>query len=287
MSTKDSAGAQFPRAHQDRVKISPSMDGPAVLSHDEVMDRQWLLRHRPAVLILAAGSPLLLCAIVAQFRDSVTPATAALGLVLVVVAFAATGDRYAGVAAAVSGGAWFDYFLTAPFNRFAIEDPDDVEVAVLLVLVGLAVTELTLWGSRQQANASNRTGYLDGVMATAQIMAGQFSSAALADHVAAQITGLLDVDSCRFVAKTTLPPQSAVLDADGEVTARGAKINIDRDGLPTMEETVLQIQYQGVIFGHFLITAATRVVRPSLEQRRVAALLAYQVGTAYAADAKR
>lgn len=54
-----------------------------------------------------------------------------------------------------------------------------------------------------------------------------------------------------------------------------------------MEETVLPVQYQGVIFGQFLITAATRIVRPTLEQRRVAALLAYQVGTAYAADANR
>lgn len=263
------------------------MDGLAGLSHDEVMDTQWFLRHRPAVLVLAAGLPLLLCAIVAQIRSSVTPATAALGLVLVVVALAATGDRFAGVAAAVSGGAWFDYFLTAPFGRFTIEDPNDVEVAVLLVLVGLAVTELTLWGRRQQASASNRAGYLDGVLATAQIMTGQFSSTALADHVAVQITGLLNVDSCRFVAETTLSPHSAVLGPDGDVTARGARVNVDQDGLPTMEETVLPVQYQGVIFGQFLITAATRIVRPTLEQRRVAALLAYQVGTAYAADANR
>ena len=40
---------------------------------------------------------------------------------------AATGDRFAGLLAAVSGGVWFDFFLTEPYLRFTIEDRDDIE----------------------------------------------------------------------------------------------------------------------------------------------------------------
>lgn len=58
----------------------------------------------------------------------------------------------------MSGGVWFDYFLTAPFGRFTIEDANDVEVALLLVVVGVAVTELGLWGRRQQARRAAAQG---------------------------------------------------------------------------------------------------------------------------------
>ena len=79
-----------------------------------------------------------------------------------VVAAAATGDRVAGILAAFSGGLSFDFFLTVPYRQFTIADPDDAEVTVLLVLIGLAVTEVALWGRRQQARAARRSGYLEG-----------------------------------------------------------------------------------------------------------------------------
>jgi len=241
-------------------------------------------RLRPLALIIAAGLPLLWCALAAQIRGHVTPATAALVLVLLVVAAAATGDRMTGAVAAVSGGVWFDYFLTAPFHHLRINDSDDVEVTALLVIVGFAVTELALWGRRQQAKASTRAGYLHGVLTTSQVVAGKSSSTELADQVADLITDLLDVDACRFVAAHALPPNSAVLGPDGEVTARGTRVNVRVDGLPSLEEIVLPAQHHGAVHGLFLITAATEVTRPPLEQRQVAVLLANQVGAAYATD---
>ncbi len=245
------------------------------------MGATWVRHHRSAVVALAAGLPLVWCSIAAQLRDNVTAATAALVLVAVVVGAATTGDRLAGVVAAVSGGLWFDYFLTSPFHRFTIEDSDDIEVTVLLVLVGIAVTELALWGGRQQARASSRAGYLDGLMATSQIVSAQFSPVALGDQLARHLTDLLEVDTCRFVAGGSLPPDDAVLGPDGEVRIRGALVNVDRDGLPTLGEIVLPVQRNGVVEGQFLITAAAEVARPTLEQRRVAVLLANQVGAAH------
>ncbi|MCW2751467.1 MAG: hypothetical protein JWR83_2577, partial [Aeromicrobium sp.] len=62
------------------------------------------------------------------------------------------------------------------------------------------------------------------------------------------------------------------------------RVNVKLDGLPALEEIVLPAQHHGEVHGYFLITAATEVARPPLEQRQVAVLLANQVGAAYATD---
>jgi K+-sensing histidine kinase KdpD len=143
---------------------------------------------RAAALLL----PLVSCAVLANFRDTVTSATAALILVVWVVATAAVGDRVAGLLAALSGGLWFDFFLTQPYHRLAISDSDDVEVTVLLVLIGVVVTEIALWGRRQQERAARRTGYLDGVLSTAKAVSeGDAPTPTLIDVVAHQIVEVL------------------------------------------------------------------------------------------------
>lgn len=240
-------------------------------------------RHRSALIAAAAVAPLLCCAGIAVFRESVTAATAALVLVLVVVAVAATGDRLAGIVAALSSGAWFEFFLTKPYGRFTISDPNDIEITVLLVLVGVAVTEIALWGRRQEARASRRAGYLDGVFGTSKIIAVRETTPdALIDHVAHEIVQVLDIDECRFVmgAGLTEGTEGASLDHDGHVTRSGHRVDVDRDGLPTDERIGLLVRQGSVVHGLFELTAATRVVRPSAEQLRVAVLLADQVGAA-------
>ena len=124
--------------------------------------RSVLRAHRSLVIGAAAVAPLVACAVLALFRDSVANTNAALGLVLLIVAAAATGIRAAGIVAALSSAAWFDFFLTEPYNSFKITDRADFETAVLLVLVGVAVSEVALWGYRQQARVSQEQGYLAG-----------------------------------------------------------------------------------------------------------------------------
>jgi len=60
--------------------------------------------------------------------------------------------------AALSSGVWFDFFLTEPCLWFTISDRDDIEVTVLLVLIGAAVTEVALWGHRARGRAGRRAG---------------------------------------------------------------------------------------------------------------------------------
>ena len=65
-------------------------------------------------------------------------------------------DRLAGILAAVSAAAWFDFFLTRPYERFTITRTADLETTVLILVIGVAVTELAVWGRRQHLAASRR-----------------------------------------------------------------------------------------------------------------------------------
>jgi K+-sensing histidine kinase KdpD len=240
-----------------------------------------LQAHRPLVVAAAAVVPLAACGVLALTRDSVANTNAALGLVLLVVAAASTGVRLAGIVAALTSAAGFDYFLTEPYNTFNISDRADIETAVLLLLVGAAVTEVALWGRREQARASREQGYLDGVLGTAAaVAAGGSSTNDVIDLVCRQIVEVLQIDGCRFDAETRsgLP----ALDPSGTVTRHGHTIDVSRHGLPTDSMIALMVRSGGVTYGQLLLTASTRVVRPSPQQLRVAVTLANQVGAALA-----
>ena len=240
-----------------------------------------LQAHRPLVVVASAVLPLAACGVLALFRDTVANTNAALALVLLVVAAASTGVRLAGIMAALSSALGFDYFLTEPYNALNISERADLETAVLLLLVGAAVTEIALWGRREQARASLEQGYLDGVLGTAAtVAAGRSSTDELIDSVCRQIVEVLEIDSCRFDTGTRsgLP----TIDPAGSVTRGGRTLNVARHGLPTDSKIALMAQSGGVIYGQLLLTASTRVVRPSPQQLRVAVTLANQVGAALA-----
>jgi K+-sensing histidine kinase KdpD len=81
----------------------------------------WRMPRRDGVVVLAGlVVPLALAAILVPFRGTFPNTDAALALILVVVAVAANGYRLAGILAAVSAAAWFDFFLTQPYERSAI-----------------------------------------------------------------------------------------------------------------------------------------------------------------------
>jgi len=238
-------------------------------------------RWRTAARLGAVLLPVATCAVLATVRDQVTAATGVLVLVLWVVGAAATGDRVAGLLAAVAAGASYDFFLTQPYLSFNVAKSDDIEATVLLVLISVAVTEVALWGRRQQAGASRRSGYLDGVLGAARAVAeGDVPGTTVVDVVARQITEVLDVDSCRYVAGPVLDRRVAVLDHDGVLTRGGHAVDVDRVGLPSDEYVAILVRSGARTIGHFLLTATDHVTYPSREQRRVAVLLADQVAGA-------
>lgn len=231
------------------------------------------------MLAIALLAPVAVCGLLVPLRDVVQNTNAALVLVLVVVAVAAAGQRLAGVVAALSSAIGFDLLLTAPYGQLTIANPADVETAVLLTVAGLAVTEIALWGRRQQSRSSTREGYLAGVVAAARIVAsGETSLPDLTDRVGRQIRDVLDLDACRFEPGPA--QEGARIDRDGTVFWNDHQVNVERDGLPTMDEIHLPVESHGSVYGHYVLTSATKIRRPELEQRLVAVTLAEQVGAA-------
>ena len=239
-----------------------------------------MMRARSLALVAAVLAPVAVCALLSLTRGLITNNNAALVLVLVVVAVAATGYRLAGLVAAVVSAAAFDFFLTQPYLDFAISERDDIEAAVLLALIGLAVTEIALWGRRQQARASTRAGYLRGVVSAARLAAsGVTSPSDVVELVARQIGDILDLDACAFDAGPSDPDRPR-LEADGAVTWRGSVVDVERAGLPTLDVIELPVTSAGVERGRYLLTSTSTVRRPDRERRQVAVTLADQAAAA-------
>jgi K+-sensing histidine kinase KdpD len=241
---------------------------------------RYLTRDRVAVL---AGlcAPLALAAILVPFRSSFPNTDAALALLLVVVGVAANGHRLAGIVAAVSAAVWFDFFLTEPYERLSITSRTDIETTVLLLVIGVAVTELAVWGRRQRVAASRRAGYLDGLKSAAQAVAAGDSPAVLIEQVTGQLTQLLSLRSCRFQYGIAGIGQPARLRDDGSVTVGHQTWDVDAAGFPGDTDLELLVESGGRFQGRFLM-APVPGARPTLEQRLLAVAFAGQVGAALA-----
>jgi hypothetical protein len=237
---------------------------------------------------LAAGllAPLALTAILSPFRASLPNTDAALALVLVIVAVAADGNRAAGVLAALSSAAWFDFFLTAPYDRFAITGRDDIETTVLLLAVGIAVTEIAVWGRRQYGAASRRAGYLAGLSTAAASAATGESRAELTGQVAARLRQVLSLRDCRYEDGVAGMGTPARLLRDGRVVIGERTWDVGRLGLPQSMDTELLVSAGGILRGRFLLSAGPDTY-PTLEQRLVAIALADQAGAAMPVPAAR
>lgn len=238
-------------------------------------------KRRALVLSLSVAVPVVVCALSGSMRDRVSTTSAALVLVLCVVVAGTSGQRIAALLAAVSGGISFDFFLTQPYHSLVISDPNDVEVTVLLIVIGGIVTEATMWGLRQESRAARRSGYLDGALRAAEnAHSPDMPTTTLVRFTAAQIAEVLGVSACRFVPGPVHDSRLAVLHHDGRVTRNDRTLDVEKNGLPIDGETALEVRRGSDTLGHFVITSASAMAYPTAEQRRVAVLLADQVAGA-------
>jgi hypothetical protein len=244
--------------------------------------RAWLTRDRLAV-IAGLAAPLILAAVLVPFRTSFANTDAALALILVIVAVAAAGSRLAGYVAAISAAAWFDFFLTRPYEQFTINRATDIETTLLLLLIGVAVTEIAVWGRRQRAAASRRAGYLDGINDAARAAATGASPAALVDQIARSLTQLLSLRSCEFQYGVAGIGRPARIQHEGLIVLDGWPIDAGEAYLPDGAGIELLVESGGRLQGRFLMQPAPGA-RPAREQLLVAVALADQAGAALASS---
>ncbi|CAM5650842.1 hypothetical protein SHIRM173S_07386 [Streptomyces hirsutus] len=234
------------------------------------------LRDRIAVTA-ALAAPLLVALLLVPFRGSLSSTNTALILVVVVVAVAAAGNRVAGALTALSATAWFDFFLTRPYQSFTINRADDVETAVLLLVVGLAVSQLAARARRLEVAVVTDAEHLARIHDTAQLAQSTTAADVVVDHVKQQLTELLQLRGCRFEYGSLLghPPR---LEQDGSVSAGRRRWDIDQRGWP-QEEIELRAIGNGHYQGRFMLTPSPGA-HSSLQARLVAVTLADQAGTA-------
>ena len=207
----------------------------------------------------------------------------ALLLVVVVVAVAAIGNRFAGALAAVSAAAWFDFFFTRPYERFSIRSSADATTAVLLLVVGVAVSQLAARARRLRVITITDAGYLAQIHETAAMTTSATVPDDVARHVVQQLIPLLDLQECRFQYGTLLghPPR---LEPDGTVMTSYGHRDVELAGLPE-EEIELRVYGNGRYYGRFMMKPKPGA-KPSLQARLVAVTLADQAGRAFS-DSER
>ncbi|MEU2234737.1 DUF4118 domain-containing protein [Streptomyces vietnamensis] len=231
---------------------------------------------RDAVALAAAVlAPFLMALALLPLRTSLTHTNLALLLVVVVVAVSALGNRFAGGLAALSAVAWFDFFHTEPYQSFHIQDRADVETALLLLLVGLAVSQLSARARVLSRAAVSDARHLERMHDLSRLVrSGGCSADELVERIRADLIEVLDLRGCRFVDGS--PPAVGPLprmEPDGSLRVEGWIWDFERQGWPD-GETELWAVAHGRCQGVFVMTPVPGAVPPSLEARLVAVDLA-------------
>jgi hypothetical protein len=242
-------------------------------------------RHWDAVVNGAAlVVPLVVAAVLVPFRSSFAGPASALVLVAVVVAVAVIGHRIAGFLAAVSAAVWFDFFLTRPYERFAITHRPDIETAVSLLVVGLVVTELAARTRHHREAASEEADYVSLMYDVSELAVSGAPPHQVLERVRTELITLLKLRECRY--EPGLPDRPIMrLGHDGHVLLGGKVWGVHRVGLPGPQLALL-VQGRGQDLGRFILTP-TPGLPVSLQRRVVAIALADQVGGALHAGAGR
>jgi K+-sensing histidine kinase KdpD len=212
-------------------------------------------------------------------RDHIAHTNVALILVVVVVAVAVTGRRVAAALAAVSAAFWFDYFFTVPYFSPRIANGEDVLTAGLLLVVGLAVGQLSSWALRQRDEARRGREDIGRIHYAAELAAQGESVDHLILAVSLELRDLLFLRDCQFSAGV-VDEHLPTLDHDARVRWGDLGWGTATLGLPSKGLT-LAAHGQGRVVGTFTLTPTPGMV-VSEDRLLVAVALADQVGAALA-----
>jgi K+-sensing histidine kinase KdpD len=236
---------------------------------------------RAGLVAASLALPPATCAVLAVVRGQLPNTDAALILVVVVVALSSGGRRASGYAAAISAAVWFDFFLTVPYYRFEITHPADVRTSLLLLLVGVAVTEIAVAARRHRSRALETAELLSLISSVATQAADLGSTQALITRVSRDVERLLGARAVRFeFGRRTNAVSRPTIEQDGRLVWRGVVWDVDSSGLPDSEiELPVRAVEPGT--GRFVITPNPGRAWP-LQRRLVAVVLADQVGAVLA-----
>jgi hypothetical protein len=234
---------------------------------------------------LGGLAPILGAAALVAVRGHIAATNVALILAVVVVTAGALGGRAAGTVAGFTAALSFDFFHTRPYLSLLIHDADDVEMTVLLLILGLVAGQLAWKAGVAARQRDGGRGGLDQILRVANLVAeGQRS----ADVIAAARLELIDLFrlvDCQFeAAPFTDRFELAQLERTGVMAHRRYRLQPGGDlevELPA-EGIALPVMSRGQVVGRFILDFGPGA-GATLEQRIVAIALADQVGASLAA----
>lgn len=151
-----------------------------------------------AGLAVAALGPIVVGTLLVLVRDHTASANTALVLVVVVVLAAALGGRWTAVTAAIVSAICFDFFLTRPYGSLKVDQADDIIATILLLAVGLIVGEVVVWAHRGHHRSRRGRDEIARLHRVAEQVAAGDSADDVLISVAAELSELLSLRSCRF-----------------------------------------------------------------------------------------
>ncbi len=167
---------------------------------DQVSRRSAPTPALPLAWVVALAGPVVVSLALIPYRTEIRTSNVSLVLVLVVVAAAVLGGRLTGAVAALGSMAAFDFFFTRPYSSFTINSSDDVETALLLLIVGLVVGELVVRNRRSRVVAQDSRAEVVRVRRLSELAAGGEPAGRLIGIVQGELSSLLQLRACRFEA---------------------------------------------------------------------------------------
>jgi hypothetical protein len=243
----------------------------------EAFDKGWIAG------LCGLALPLGVAAALVPFRTSFALPAAALVLVLVVVAVGSFGNRLAGLVAALSAAAWFDFFLTKPYETFNITHRPDLQTEIALLVVGIAITEIAARSRANREEASEEADHIALIHEFTELVATGKPAELVIHQGAVELISLLKLKGCRFETKMS-DRHPTRIEHSGAVALGGLRWGAHRSGLPG-HEVELIVSYRGQTFGRFVMVP-TPGVPVSPDRLLVAAFIADQVGATLAGQAK-
>jgi hypothetical protein len=142
--------------------------------------------------------PLGVTAALIPLRNHVAAADIALLLALVILLAATLGGRLVGVVAAVEASLAFDLFFTQPYNSLRINRAEDIETAVLMLIVGVAIGEIVTRAKRDRFAAHLTRSNLERVSRITELAAGGEPPGRLIRVARRELMELLDLNDAEF-----------------------------------------------------------------------------------------
>lgn len=234
---------------------------------------------------LGGLAALALAALLLPLRDELANTSIALILVLPVLLGAVIGGAAGGAVSSLSATASFDFFFTRPYNSLTISRAQDLETALLLLVVGLLVGTVAAHGRRASVAAERAGLDVRRIHRVAELVADGSSAEAVIDEATVQLTAMLNLAACPYEPQPVGLPLPR-LDRTGVVVGAPHRFAGQGFALPA-GGTELPVLGQGRQWGRFVLQPGEDRNGVPLEERILAVAIADQVGAAIAAENNR